>query len=281
MNCKMANKINLVTYLKSLGYNPVKTKNNSIWFLSPFRNEKTASFKVDSNKNLWYDFGEGIGGTVVDFVMKFNECSIKMALEIINSNIFSFPKQNMKIELKTDEYQYTVSKVTKLSNLNLINYLISRRIRMKYANKYLHQVHYSFKSKKEFYGIGFMNDSGGFEIRNSRFKGCLGKKDITTIKNGSDVVSLFESWSDFLSYLMLKRKTPNESFIILNSTSLVKKVIGLIDDFSIVKCYFDNDDAGERAFKFLKESFKSPIMDCRYYYKNYKDLNEYLMVRGF
>ena len=55
----------------------------------------------------------------------------------------------------------------------------------------------------------------------------------------------------------------------------------LIDDFSIVKCYFDNDDAGERAFKFLKESFKSPIMDCRYYYKNYKDLNEYLMVRGF
>jgi hypothetical protein len=35
------------------------------WYLSPFRNEATPSFKVNQSANLWYDFGEGKGGTVI------------------------------------------------------------------------------------------------------------------------------------------------------------------------------------------------------------------------
>lgn len=144
------------------------------------------------------------------------------------------------------------------------------------AQKYCSEIHYSYRSKR-FFAISFKNRSNGFEIRNSFFKGCLNRKDITIINNKSKTLSLFESWSDFLSYLTLKRIIPNETFIILNSTSLIKKVFELINNFYEVKCFFDNDEAGNIAMKTLQKQSKNEIIDYRIHYKKYKDLNEYLL----
>gem|GEM_PF-4687033 len=57
----------------------------SAWFHSPTRREKTPSFKVDLNKNLWYDFGIGEGGTLIDLVIKLNNYSVPEALADIGS----------------------------------------------------------------------------------------------------------------------------------------------------------------------------------------------------
>ncbi|MDD7914091.1 toprim domain-containing protein [Polaribacter ponticola] len=125
-----------------------------------------------------------------------------------------------------------------------------------------------------------MNDSGGLEITNiisENFrKICLGKKEITTINNNSKIVSIFESWSDFLSYLTIKKQIPKENFIILNSTSMVSKVTNLLIDYDTIKLFFDNDNAGNKATAYLKMKFKNSIIDNRIHYKNYNDLNEYL-----
>lgn len=277
MNCKKANKIDLVSYLTKQGYRPIKnTQPSVVWFLSPFRSEKTPSFKVNTLKNVWFDFGEGIGGTLIDLIIKLNNCSIKDALGILKKDDFSFQEQKEKksICLKPS---YTIKKAIELTNPNLIEYLENRKINIEFAKGFLYQVHYTFDSKKEYYGIGFMNDFGGFEIRNNFFKGCLGKKTITTINNNSDTLSLFESWSDFLSYLTLKNNMPHENFVILNSTSLIKKALGLTGDFSQIKCFLDNDEAGNKAFDFLNKHSKNIIVDCRKHYKNYKDLNEFLI----
>lgn len=276
INCSKAKKIDLVSYLKKQGFTPVRNTQNSVWFCSPFRNEKTSSFKVDITKNIWYDFGEGIGGTVIDFVMKVNNCSIKSALEILSSNNFSFHQQQEK---KTTPFKpnYSIVRVAVLSNLNLINYINFRKINIEFAKRFLYQVHYTFDSKREYYSVGFKNDFGGFEIRNKFFKGCLGKKAITTINNNSDTISLFESWSDFLSYLTLKKQIPKENFIILNSTSLVKNIIDIIKKYTKVKCFFDNDEGGNKALVLLKENSKNEIIDYRKHYKNHNDLNEYLI----
>ncbi|MDQ6845614.1 MAG: CHC2 zinc finger domain-containing protein [Bacteroidota bacterium] len=75
LNCVAANRIDLVDYLSNLGYRPQKIKNNDYWYLSPLRNEKTASFKVNRKLNVWFDFGEGNGGDLVDL-----ECNILNAL---------------------------------------------------------------------------------------------------------------------------------------------------------------------------------------------------------
>lgn len=276
LNCKEANKISLLDILSKMGYKPTKSKNDNHWYLSPFRAEKNASFKVNDSKNQWYDHGEGIGGTVIDFIMKYNNCSITEALKTLNTNNFSFhqPSQSFKTSM---EPTYSIIKVTELSNVNLIDYLKTRKMNIEFAKQLLFQVHYSFQSGKEYYGIGFMTDFGTFEIRNKFFKGCLGKKAITTINNNSDVVSIFESWSDFISYVTLKTIIPNEDFIILNSTSLVKKVYELIINHKTIKVFFDNDNGGNRAFNLLQENCKTEIIDKRIHYENYNDLNDFLV----
>ena len=57
MNCEEANQIDVVDYLYSMGYQPQKIRSNDYWYLSPFRDEKEPSFKVERNKNVWYDHG--------------------------------------------------------------------------------------------------------------------------------------------------------------------------------------------------------------------------------
>lgn len=280
MNCKTAKQIDLVSYLKKQGFRVGKTTSKDIWFYSPFRNnEKTPSFKVDIIKNIWYCFSEGIGGTIIDFMMKYNNCSIKGALAILSEGAFSIHQQKKQVKSKPTP-TYSIKKVTALTNPKLLNYLSNRKINLQLAKKFCFQVHYSFSNGKENYGIGFMNDIGGFEIRSEFFKGCLGKKEITTINNNSDVISFFESWSDFLSYLTLKKEIPEENFIILNSTSLVKRTIGLLDDYSVVKLFFDNDEAGNKAANFIIENTNNKTIDNRIHYKNFNDLNDYLMNKN-
>lgn len=279
LNCSKAKQINLFDYINKQGLKPIKMKQFEAWYHSPFREEKTASFKINLNKNIWYDFGEGIGGNIIDFVSRINNCDVKEALSIIDQNTFSFEKPKI-IESPTPILKNKILKVAQLTNLNLLNYLNDRKINLSIAKEICCQIHYSFNEGKEYYGIGFKNDFGGFEIRSKYFKGCLGKKNITTIDNNSSVASLFESWSDFLSYLTLKKEDPLEDYFILNSTSLIKKLEGKLDKYNQVKVFFDNDHSGEKAWLFLIEKYpNSNIIDNRIYYKNYNDLNEFLIKR--
>lgn len=80
MKCAEANKVNLVEYLSSLRFTPAKIKGNNYWYLSPLRDEREASFKIDRNKNLWYDQGAGKGGSVVDFVTSYFNSDVSSAL---------------------------------------------------------------------------------------------------------------------------------------------------------------------------------------------------------
>lgn len=43
---------NTYDYLRRMGFNPVKQQGDSIWYCSPFREEKTPSFKVSASRNL-------------------------------------------------------------------------------------------------------------------------------------------------------------------------------------------------------------------------------------
>lgn len=85
MNCEEGNKLGLVEYLFSLGFAPAKIRGNNYWYLSPLRDEKEASFKIDRNKNVWYDHGAGRGGSVVDFVMQYFNCDVQTALQKLSS----------------------------------------------------------------------------------------------------------------------------------------------------------------------------------------------------
>lgn len=277
MNCQKAKQIDIISFLNKYGYVPQKTNDLVSWYLSPFRKEKTPSFKVNSKDNIWFDFGEGIGGNIIDLVVKLENCDVKCALEKLSNNSFSFHQQT---KFEESESEYLIKKIIDITNENLINYISSRKMNVEIAKKICFQVHYTFKSMKqnEYYGIGFMNDSGGIEIRSKYFKGCLGKKDITSINNNSNSVLIFESWSDFVSYMTLKNKTlKQENYIILNSTSLTKRAGVLLQNYKHVSLFLDNDEAGDKATKSIINSLSVDVIDCRNLYENYKDLNDYLI----
>ncbi|MDQ5971975.1 MAG: primase [Patescibacteria group bacterium] len=51
--------------------------------LSPFGNEKTASFMVSPEKQIWHDFSSGKGGNMFSFVMEMEGVDFKGALELL------------------------------------------------------------------------------------------------------------------------------------------------------------------------------------------------------
>ena len=65
MNMNEAKQIRIEEYLHSLGYSPVRQQGGSLWYNSPFRDEQEPSFKVNTERNLWYDFGAGKGGNII------------------------------------------------------------------------------------------------------------------------------------------------------------------------------------------------------------------------
>ncbi|MEO6285451.1 MAG: CHC2 zinc finger domain-containing protein [Dyadobacter sp.] len=76
--------LDIADYLLELGYEPNKIRNVDNWYLSPFRNERTASFKVNRNLNRWFDFGIGSGGNLVDFALIFYQCTVGEVVKIFS-----------------------------------------------------------------------------------------------------------------------------------------------------------------------------------------------------
>lgn len=51
--------------------------------LSPFSNERTPSFMVSPEKQIWHDFSSGKGGSMFSFIMEMEGVDFKSALEIL------------------------------------------------------------------------------------------------------------------------------------------------------------------------------------------------------
>lgn len=63
------------------GYVRLQKKGNTHFGLCPFHNEKTPSFSVSGNKQMYYCFGCGAGGNVITFLMDYENHTFQEALE--------------------------------------------------------------------------------------------------------------------------------------------------------------------------------------------------------
>lgn len=290
MNISQAKGISIVDYLNSLEIKPLKINGKNYWYLSPFRDENTPSFKVDFKANFFYDFGIGYGGTIIDFGIKYFDICVSDFLKILDRD-FSFSQQK-RIIINPEKISSTATcqniesyepvklgnyKTKRLGNNQAItDYIHSRKIEMEIAQKFLCEIYYQV-SGKHYFGVGFRNDSNGYEVRNKYFKGCIGKKDITHFQNGSSTLNIFEGIFDFLSWWQLNNSCQNNiDTIILNSLSLLHNTEESLKIYETVHYYFDNDTAGIDAGVWLQENVPKAI-DHRMEYIFFKDLNEFFI----
>ena len=59
----------------------VREKNDIVDVICPFHNEKSPSFSVSRDKQMYYCFGCGQGGNVYTFLMEYNRLSFVEALQ--------------------------------------------------------------------------------------------------------------------------------------------------------------------------------------------------------
>jgi DNA primase len=278
MNIAQAKKIQIADYLNKIGYVPHTKRDSYLMFLAEYRGDHDASLKVDLNLNIWYDFGTGRSGGIIDLAMQiYNTTDISVCLQNISNAIqfsekpiFSFQKQKIQVETKSE---IEITKVLPLEHPALLQYLQERCINVDVAKANCKQIHYNIKDKN-YFAIGFQNNTGGWELRNKYFKGCSGK-DITTADNGGDSCVLFEGFFDYLSYLTLRHDNVTSNVCVLNTVINLEKAKGFLKQHKTTSSFLDNDDAGRTAIAELQKDGINAIDESNKY-SEYKDLNLYL-----
>lgn len=283
IDIKQITAISIKKYLERIGISPIKNRGYYGMYYSPFRADKSPSLKVDYNKNLWVDFGSNEGGSIIDLVMKLERCTVKEAIDkladgrYLNDSYFSFHCNEV-----IQENNIEIIKIKSIQHWALKDYLKSRCIKEDVFQHYCKEIHYKVKNNKQYFAVGFENESGGYELRSKYFKGCIGKKDISFIKSDSTTLCVFEGFMDFLSSLSYdsyqeNSDTRNVDTIILNTITNAKKIHPLLHSYSTIALFLDNDTAGQKCTSEIKQQATKEIIDGRYIYKDYKDLNEYLI----
>jgi hypothetical protein len=292
MNCEQSNQIDLADYFRALGYDPYKIRREDYWYLSPLRNEKEASFKINRIKNAWYDHGLGKGGTLVDFATEYYQCNVSEALEKISlfheqniiKNIAARPpfhslENNLFTEAETRETAIKIIAAKKpITDLLLCSYLRQRKIDKSIADKYCYEVAFKVNGKeRDFTAIGFKNNAGGYELRNEFFKGSSSPKDVSYFdNNGPNKIKVFEGFFDFLSDRTINQnKSELTNFLVLNSLAFFERSLLLMEKHQIIHLYLDNDTAGRKCTS-MAEKRSIKFKDESQLYQGSKDLNEWI-----
>lgn len=276
MNCKQANEnIPIKDVLSSFGLSPSKENSRRAFYSAFDRNERTPSLYVNYLKNTAYDYGTGKKYDVVSLVQEIRLCSVSDALDYLKTFDFSSSEaKEQKNRATNPKPNYRILETREIANPTLTDYLKKRKLESQKSE--LVEVHYELDGRR-YFGLGFKNDSGGYEIRNPQIKICLEKKDITSIRNGCDAIRIFEGFSDYLSFRVLENTLEKEpsDYVILNSVSMIHRTSQLLTQYQKIELYLDNDPTGDTATENLRKTYPDAT-DERILFRNHKDLNEFL-----
>ena len=279
----------IVEYLERKGIKPVRKTPTYAMYRSPLREETHPSFKVDTEKNLWIDYGEGRGGSIIDLCMRMEGCTLSEAIRRLGQNAPVNDTYSFLNDFVPNNSQpvMAVNGARRLIEISdtlppyFQEYLTKERcIDLEKATLFLKCISYEVRGRR-YQAIGFANLSGGYELRDDKtFKGTIAPKDITPIfTDRAEPVCIFEGFMDFLSFLSMKEEITNHC-LVMNSVSNVARTIRYLNDRHLthIRAFLDNDEAGRRTVQdFIKAGFH--VEDMNIHYKDFKDLNEYHVSR--
>lgn len=280
MNIDGIRTIPLADFLARLGHEPVRRSGNELWYLAPYRGERTPSFRVNVAKQLWYDFGLGKGGDIFTLAGEFLQSDDFMAqarfiAEAVDMTVAGWEKPTYLP--KPTEPVFEDVEVAPLLRSPLTEYLSERGIPYAIASRHCCRLNYGVRGKR-YFAVGFPNMAGGYEARSRFFKGCIPPKSVSIIKSEdtpSNECLVFEGFMDFLSAETLQ-VTGNADCLVLNSIANVKKAEELLDGYGRIGCFLDRDEAGRRTLDALVGRYGERVTDRSSLYDSCKDLNEYL-----
>ena len=181
MNIDELRKIPLADFLARLGHEPVRRSGNELWYLAPYRGERTPSFRVNVAKQLWYDFGLGKGGDIFTLACEFLQSDDFMAqarfiAEAANMTVAGWEKPTYLP--KPAEPVFEDVEVAPLLSSPLTEYLAERCIPYATASRHCCRLNYGVRGN----GIlpsgsrtwqGAMKPEAAFSKGASRQKMCL------------------------------------------------------------------------------------------------------------
>jgi len=304
MNIEQAKTISIVDLLNKLNIKPAKETYKEAWFLSPWRKEKTASFKVNKKTNTCFDFGHVPSNEVVrkkkawdavDFACEHLEQTgephtVSDALRWL-SNMGGLAPFIQPISVPNEDQEdatLSVIKVRPVIDDKLIRYGESRGITESLTKQWFKQLTiHNGKSGKNFIALGFRNIKGGYELRNPFFKGTVGQKTISFIRGSNPErpgINIFEGAMDYVTVLA-KIGVTNlaDDTIVLNSTSCLNAATPLILNYpyQYIQSWMDNDTTGEKATaalaNFVKTQKEMRLRIMNKLYTRHKDVNAWYM----
>ena len=164
------------------GYVKLQRKGSSYFGLCPFHNEKTGSFSVSPNKQMYYCFGCGAGGNAYTFLMQYENYSFQEAIQFLAERAgIRLPeaeyskeareredRKGVLLHIQKDAAEYYVHKLLSPAGAAALQYLRGRglsdrtirRFGLGYSDKYSNDL-YRFLKEKE-YTDDLLRDSGLF-----------------------------------------------------------------------------------------------------------------------
>ncbi len=152
------------------GYVRLQKKGSNHWGCCPFHNEKTPSFAVSENKQMFHCFGCGVSGNVYTFVMKYENYTFPEAVRML--------AERAGVNLPEIEYsQEAKQKANKRARLLEVNkeaakffYYQLRSPHGEIGHKYLQKRELSEETMHKF-GLGYAGKSGAALVEYLRGKG--------------------------------------------------------------------------------------------------------------
>ena len=152
------------------GYMRLQKKGSNYWGCCPFHNEKTPSFSVNGNKQMYHCFGCGAGGNVFTFVMNYENYSFPEAVKMLADKAgVQIPEPEYSEEAKKRE-----SRRMRLLEVNKeaakFFYYQLRSPRGEIGLQYLKKRQLSDETIHKF-GLGYAGKNGAELVRYLREKG--------------------------------------------------------------------------------------------------------------
>ena len=138
-------------------YVTLKRRGNSYMACCPFHHEKTPSFHVSREKQMYHCFGCGVGGNVLTFVMEYENYSFPEAVKMLAERAgVALPEQDYSKEQRQKENYKTVLKEMNKAAAVYFNYMLTKTPSGAHALAYYHERGFSDDTIQRF-GLGYAN----------------------------------------------------------------------------------------------------------------------------